>query len=228
MIAGFLFGFPMGAQITSKLCETHALSQKESQRILCISNNMGPGFLLGVVAQQTYFCATPTWLLVALLYLPPLLLGRIWYAFDSSLPDNPSKNTNTASRSQITFKIIDAGIMNGFETLTRIGGYLMLFSIFADFIKTIVPNAPLLRCTLVGLTEVTTGIQTLATLPIPDLTKKLLALAFLAFGGLSGIGQTSAFLKNTGTKFQTYVGFKLFCTGSTVFLGFLWFAGAAL
>ena len=39
-----------------------------------------------------------------------------------------------ASRSEITLKIIDDGIMNaGFTTMIKLAGYIMLFSIAADF-----------------------------------------------------------------------------------------------
>ena len=65
---------------------------------------------------------------LGILYLPPLILCRILYAFQC----NNLRQKETAPRLKLNFSIIDAGIMNGFEILCKLGGYIMLFSILLE------------------------------------------------------------------------------------------------
>ena len=77
----------------------------------------------------------------------------------------------------MNFKIIDAGIMNGFETLTRLGGYIMLFSMIASMLQAL-PTSRMVRLIAIGLTELTNGIQLLDGAPASgyrSLTEKILS-----------------------------------------------------
>lgn len=103
----------------------------------------------------------------------------------------------------MNFKIIDAGIMNGFETLTRLGGYIMLFSMIASMLQAL-PTSRMVRLIAIGLTELTNGIQLLDGAPASDGGRYILAMGFTAFGGLSGIAQTSSMIKDTGLSLKKY------------------------
>lgn len=110
----------------------------------------------------------------------------------------------TASQSQITFKIIDAAIMNGFETLVRIGGYIMLFSILISLVEKLPLSKPVLIL-LENVLEITNGINCLANTDWSIQTKYILAMTATAFGGLSGIAQTSSMVKGTSLSMKNTV-----------------------
>lgn len=226
LIAGFLFGFPMGGQITSQMIRQKKLSHEEGLCCFCISNNIGPAFLQGVLATQMYYIQFPVWILFLLLYLPPLLLGRIWLSrlhhFHSG--EKAGKSKKSASKSQITFEIIDAGILNGFEILTRIGGYVMLFSILADMLRHIPYLPTTLQCIMIGCIEITNGSHALAESPFSPLVKQVLALTFVAFGGISGFFQASSFAKSASLSMKSYFYFKLLCTLITAVCSLLFFS----
>ena len=104
----------------------------------------------------------------------------------------------------MNFKIIDAGIMNGFETLTRLGGYIMLFSMAASMLQKL-PLPTALKLCLTGFTEITNGICLLGNSPLSNRTRYILAMAFTAFGGFSGIAQTSSMIKDTPLSLKKYL-----------------------
>jgi hypothetical protein len=114
----------------------------------------------------------------------------------------------SASRSKINFQIVDAGIMNGFETLTKIGGYIMIFSILASCFL-MLPMPELLKTGCIGVIELTNGIHYLSSTAMTTESKYVLAMMFTAFGGLSGVAQTSAMIKGTGLSMKKYVCLKL-------------------
>lgn len=111
----------------------------------------------------------------------------------------------------MNFKIIDAGIMNGFETLARLGGYIMLFSMIASMLQKLPLPVPAILM-LTGITEITNGISRLSGSLADPVFQFLFAVGFTAFGGLSGIAQTSSMVKGTGLSMKKYCLVKLALT----------------
>lgn len=114
-------------------------------------------------------------------------------------------------------------MMGCFETMVKIGGYIMLFSILALYL-TVFPFAmpPLLRPALLGAVEITTGIQAIAH-SVPGMSGAMLIIGSAAFGGLSGIFQTKSVLKKCRTLHpalyameadpQRIIHYPVLCTG---------------
>ena len=150
---------------------------------------------------------------IFILYAPALILGML--LLHRKKEENRQKKT--ASQSQITFKIIDAAIMNGFETLVRIGGYIMLFSILISLVEKLPLPKPVLIL-LENVLEITNGINCLANTDWSIQTKYILAMTATAFGGLSGIAQTSSMVKGTSLSMKKYCLVKLFLTLCTFLL----------
>lgn len=216
LFAGFLFGFPLGSRITAQLVEAGQISRQEGSRLFVACNNIGPVFISSFLLSACLGRPDLTAKTLLLLYLPPLLLFAVrgWMHPAPSLP--PAKKE--APRSQINFKIIDAGIMSGFETLTKLGGYIMLFAIFAQMVKSLPLHSPLLTGLLVGITELTNGTATIAAAPLSFGQKYLLAVFCTGFGGLSGIGQTASMVRQAKLPMGEYVTAKLLCSLASVLL----------
>lgn len=152
--------------------------------------------------------------------LPPLIAGRLLFFFTEkkqSVSNHSTTYKKPASGSQINFKIIDAGIMNGFETLTRLGGYIMLFSMISSMFR-LLPLPETTKLMLTGLTEITNGIKAASQSPLTPACRYLLAMTFTAFGGCSGLAQTSSMIKGTGLSIKKYGIFKLLMTLITAVL----------
>ena len=58
-----------------------------------------------------------------------------------------------------TGAIVDVSIMNGFETITRLGGYILIFSLLSAFIRHYWPFSRVSGGLLLGITEITTGLH---------------------------------------------------------------------
>lgn len=222
LFAGFLFGFPLGSRITAQLVEEGQISRQEGRRLFVTCNNIGPVFISSFLMSTCLRRPDLTVKTLLLLYLPPLLLfavrGRMHPLQAPSLP--PTKKE--APRSQINFKIIDAGIMSGFETLTKLGGYIMLFAILAQMVKSLPLHSPLLSSLLVGITELTNGTASIAAAPLPFGQKYLLAVFCTAFGGLSGIAQTASMVHKANLPMGEYVAAKILCSLASVLLAAVW------
>ena len=204
LLSGFLFGFPMGSKNCAELLKAGKLEKEEADLLFIITNNISPVFISSYILCQELNVPSLIGISYLILYLPPLIFGALWYRFFSRSGKTARQEKKPASGSQMNFKIIDAGIMNGFETLTRLGGYIMLFSIFAS-ILTELPLCLPLKTLLIGITEITNGIHQLPSSGYEKSTCYILAMAFTAFGGFSGVAQTSSMVKGCALSMKRYL-----------------------
>lgn len=224
LLSGFLFGFPMGSKNCAALLKKGALSEKDAQILLSVTNNISPVFISGYILMQELKMPALTLPTFLVLYLPPLVIGsfRLRKAHASSSPEK-----KPASDTLMNFKIIDAGIMNGFETLTRLGGYIMMFSIIASMAGQL-PLSQMGNVLLAGLTEITNGIHVLVSGNLPMHICYPLAMTFTAFGGLSGVAQTSSMIQGSRLSLKTYLKDKLLFSAMTALLALLVVKAAGL
>ncbi len=200
LISGFLFGFPMGSKNCAELLKNNLISEEEAGVLFVVSNNISPIFISSYILCQQL--AMPGLIAVSylILYGPPLVAGAILLRKNVAAD---SRIKMPASGSQMNFRIIDAGIMNGFDTLVRLGGYIMLFGMMARLLQKL-PISAGSRLIVTGIAELTNGIASLSAFPCSPRAKYILAMAFTAFGGLSGIAQTSSMIRDTKLSMRRY------------------------
>jgi sporulation integral membrane protein YlbJ len=209
LIAGYLFGFPMGSKAACDLYKNGEIDDTQLERLVCTTNNISPVFLISYVAGQCAAMPSFAPVLVSCCYVPPLFYLLLIEHFSPSerRMNTPAFTTDKqAPRPQISFQIVDACIMNAFETITKIGGYIILFSIFISLFGTL-PNV-LFKDVLILFTEITCGIRHISThfnmpLCLPAYT------ACSAFGGLCGAAQTGAVTCGTPVNIKRYLLTKL-------------------
>lgn len=207
LLTGLLCGYPMGAKSCVDLVSQHKITHTEGEYLLCFSNNASPAFVLSYLCGSVLGNSNKTMAFMIAIYSAPLLASFFIYPFfrkeirkSDKMPVIYSKKTKP-----IDFSIVDNSIMNGFETVTKLGGYIILFSILSNFISKISVFSVRIKYFLLGITEMTTGIAYLNA-GIPNAVWKGMALcACISFGGLSGIFQTKCILKSSGLSIFPYI-----------------------
>ena len=96
--------------------------------------------------------------------------------------------------------------MNGFETITRLGGYILMFSILSACIsRWYIPHS-VPGYLLTGILELTTGLYRLQLLVLPDITKGMLAVSLTACGGICITAQTRSLVTKELSVKSLYCG----------------------
>ncbi len=223
LLGGLLFGFPMGSKISADLAEQNKISQKEAELLCICFNQLSPGFVSGYLLTSVLELPQMIPYCYAALYLPPLC-----YASFQLKKLRPKDAKNAASDPVFHFGILDAGIMNGFEALTKLGGYIMMFSVFAAILHTYNGAYPLFNLVCTGLTEVTTGISCLKDSALPQEISYPLSVFFVSFGGLCGFAQTCSLSRGCTFSKKRYLTCRLcFAAASSILSCFLsLFAGS--
>ena len=204
VIVGALCGYPVGAKITSDLYENHQISESEAKYLLTFTNHASPVFV------RTYLChiclkdqipARTVFGIFALSDLTIMLLFRfVVYRNKIQFLSADKKKKTSVSSSSGAF--LDVSIMNGFETVTRLGGYILMFSILSACISHFWNMKNLIGYTLSGILELTTGLCRLQNANIHMQWKYLLTLFLTAFGGICITAQTRSLVtKELSVKF---------------------------
>lgn len=197
-VLGMLCGYPMGAKIASDLYQYGKISKREAEYLLTFSNNASPAFLNTYLAQVCLEGKLPVWRILSILLLSNgccmLFFRFVIYknrTFSEKKAISSKKETSLASS---LGTILDVSIMNGFETITRLGGYILLFSLLSACISHYWKFSPLPRYLFLGTLEITTGLYQMAGSGLPYALRCLCSMVMAAFGGLCIMAQTKSIL----------------------------------
>ena len=216
--SGLLCGYPMGAKLTSDLYGSKKLGKREAEYLLSFSNNPSPAFVLSYLCNSCLKNKADAFLVLAVLLFAAflnMLIFRFLVFRNITTNDIVSKAaccremtacSETGSKSLSLSKrketskdtspvvVIDVSIMNGFETMARLGGYILLFSVLAGAIQFYWPFAQNSLCLPLGLLEVTTGLSILSSSGLAFPVLFVISVSVTAFGGLCVMAQTKSLL----------------------------------
>ena len=213
---GLFCGYPMGAKMIDDFIAQRKLSRSQGLFLLCICNNASPMFLIGYVGVAILKHSISIPVLLACIYLPVLLFFFLGVFFRPSLILMPKYSSSSFVHKNVHDEM-DV-MADSFAVILKIGGYIMLFSIFVRFLLILpIPDYPL-KAFLLGMSEITTGIQYINILHIDEIKKTALIGAAAAFGGLSSVAQTKSVLSQSKLSILPYVIVKLLLSTCTYFL----------
>ena len=197
----------MGAKLTADFYRTGRISHTEALWLLCFSSQLSPAFLISFVAYNGFsdpflqrFFLTSYYMSLGL-YM--LLLRLFFHCFKSS---QSAAVTTKKEVSQLptTPEDLDTSITYSLNAITRLGGYILLFTIAADGLKKLSPLPPKINCLVLGVIEITTGLQQIYSHTWPLLFKAILMSSCCAFGGLCGMMQVQSVLTGSGLPLSVY------------------------
>ncbi|MBQ3545229.1 MAG: hypothetical protein IJA34_09620 [Lachnospiraceae bacterium] len=205
ILMGFLCGYPLGTKILCDLLKKECISKEEANYLFKFINNPSPAFLQGYILTQFNLTFYQRFILIVITYIPSIIIG-IFLSYDYK----QTYYFSGKSKYEIPLsKVIDDTVSNAFLTLTKIAGYLILFSIISVFIQsiTIIPKFP--KCIILCILEVTSGTHFLSSLTIHSSIKLLLAIAFSIFGGLSIIFQINSVTSDNSLNILELMKYKI-------------------
>lgn len=210
LMTGILCGYPMGPKTTADFLTAGGISREEAQYLLAISAWPSPMFLSGYVRSLLPPSLSFAKVLLSV-YLPMFLIAVLaWIFYQVPKPVKQKQHLAKQGTEQIRPLSFDEILMDCLEIMAKIGGYLMIFSIFSAFVTAFSPEDFFLRPYFLGLIEMTTGICEMASSGLSPLLMGAGMVGAAVFGGLSGIFQVSAVIqKNAGLSIRHYVLWKL-------------------
>ena len=204
IIAGFLCGYPMGGKVTADLVRKQYITWQEGQYLLSFTNNTSPMFIISYVVWQNLKDTSRTMPALLILILSPILcsfLFRIYYRPGARIHSSGCPPLPKAAAASL----MDSCIMNGFETITKVGGYIMLFSILIALLQKLPLDHFLFSLLLLPSLEVTNGIPLLCASPLSADACFVLTRALTSFGGWCSVAQTRSRVQGTRLPITPYI-----------------------
>ena len=213
VLTGFLCGYPMGAKTTSDLLNVNKISRSEASYLLSFCNNTSPAFILSYVVAQNMKERNLCIPFFLILTFTPLMLSfifRLFYSLPESSCSFPQVTPGSFSNpsESISNSFLDRCILNAFESVTKVGGYMMMFSVLIQLLASVLPNT-IFSLLLYSSLEISTGIRLLFSSALYT-TEKIILCAFLtSFGGWCCIAQTYSMISGSQLPILPYIAEKL-------------------
>lgn len=197
-LLGMLCGYPMGAKLASDLYQYEKISKREAEYLLTFCNNPSPAFVTTYLAYICLENRVPIGSILGILvfsnFLCMLFFRFLVFKNRTVLPLKKGNSKKETSIFSSRGALIDASIMNGFETITRLGGYILMFSILSACVGCYWTATPALLDLAAGILELTTGLSRLMTSELTFSFRFLLSMTMTSFGGLCIMAQTKSVL----------------------------------
>lgn len=225
VLCGFLCGYPMGGKVTSDLYTSGKISSNEAQYLLSFCNNTSPMFIISYVIHQNLNASHLILPALCILFLSPVLcsfLFRPFYQFNPK-KSSVSNDTNLSKQYSKNPNLMDECIMKSFETITKIGGYIMLFSILIGLVSSLPFTHYIVELLILPFLEITNGVSKLSQSMISFQDKFVIILALVSFGGWCSIAQTRCIISDSGIPLLPYIIEKLITAVVTSLLASFFF-----
>lgn len=244
LIMGIISGYPMGAKISANFRKNNICSKEECERLLSFTNNSGPLFIIGTVGITMFGNSTIGFLLLFTHLLASLTVGflfRFWKYKAKEKTNLQKYETNKIN--EITLSnlggIIGNSITNSINTILLIGGFVVLFSVILNIIKT--SNLLNILCNFInpifnllniptsfssgfisGIIELTNGLNIICILPEKKISINIILASFLlGLGGISVLLQVWSVISKTDLSIKPYIIGKILHACFSAFYTFL-------
>ena len=231
LVVGLSSGYPMGAKVISELRQKNELTAYQSQRLISFCNNSGPLFIIGAVGIGFYQNVYIGYFIMLIHYTSAIITGilfRVYKKDEKYTKVTPSfKKAYSAMlktrENKTPATILCDSIVAGVHTILYIGGFIIIFCVIAEVIKTLFFGNLLdniwLVGNIIGLIEITNGINILSN--NNNLLHIIATAALISFGGFSIHAQVLNFISKTDINIKIYFLSKIIHSAITIVLGFL-------
>ena len=214
LLIGLLCGMPLGAKTTADLYRSGHITEQDAKFLLGFSNQASLMFIISYVTTKELAAPAYTALYLSIIYLTGFIVSGCFLHFSDHKKKILKEQTLLISKTvpstdePLFFQALDSCIIDGFATITKIGGYVILFSMLAAF-TALLPLPDFLAALAGVIMEITSGIHKICAGSIPPIQKTALTIGITAFGGISGILQTRSVTLGSGLSIRYYILVKL-------------------
>lgn len=220
VLTGFLCGYPMGSKVTADLHNGGYISGEEGRYLLSFCNNTSPMFIISYVIWQNMKDESLTLPAIAILMAAPILCSFLFRRYYHMSHAAGGRIYHLPAQKAASSSVLDDCIMNGFETITKVGGYIMLFSVLISLAQLLPFHHPALMLAGLPSLEITNGISMLCTSCSEPGLRFVLAMGLTSFGGWCSVAQTRCMVQEAGFPIFPYIIEKLVTAGVTSLLAY--------
>lgn len=239
IILGYLSGSPTGSKLARDMMDDGLLDAQQASKLIAISNNCSPLFLVGTIGAGLFKSIKIGFLLLLIHWLS----GFIAAFFTGRLAVYNTPQTKSANKVTLytpnkcmkrketgLFYLIPSAVEEAAVLCIKVTGYIVLFAVLSELLArlgfyTFISGtvsiflhgnsskgsfSDFIASLLRGFMEITSGSQSINQLQDASINIKLAAISLVCgFAGLSVHTQVMGIMKGTGVKYRIFFTGKL-------------------
>lgn len=223
LVLGMISGYPIGAKAVCNLYSQGLFTKKEAELLLAYTNNSGPLFIIGTVGISMFGSTTIGFILLFTHILASISVGIIFGKFLKKEKRMTNTDFKKMSNKKVTFsslgEVLSNSIMNSIKTILIIGGFVVIFSviisilrqsglisIISNILSHIFGNSDFISGILIGIIELTNGLNVVSNIHIKEISINILICAFLlGFAGFSIMFQILSIVSKEKLSIRPYI-----------------------
>ena len=207
-IMSLLSGSPTSAYLIKELFLNKIIDLKNANKLLYFTHFSNPVFLISILT--SLFDKKTAYLLIIFHYLPNFIM-MFFTKIESS--------NNTIIKNNNYNKALDKAVNTSLMVLGTLCIYIALSNIIIDIFNISSINSIFIK----GIIEITQGLNEINSLFVNIRFKKLLAIIFINFGGLSIHSQIKSIISDTPISYKCFLLGRLYSLLATSFYNIITF-----
>lgn len=200
-LLGLICGFPTGVRMTKELFESDRISKDEFERLVALSSNMGPAFIISGVGIGLLGSVRAGLILYFSSVISAALTGMLFGI-------GKSVKSVEAPRLSSSFSLVTS-IKNATQNTLSICGFIVFFSILSG-LASILIKSPLTLSAVLSFLEVSNAAKFISALNFQYENLKFMLISFsVSFCGLSIFMQTKSFFSKPSFSSARFLLIKL-------------------
>ena len=213
-LLGAVCGLPLGAKYALSLYKSGSISRSDCERLMGISTNSGPGFVVAGIGLSLYGSVRLGWILYLCQIGASVISGILLRGRKGSVIIAPT--THKTRRKPLSVLITEA-VSSSVINILKICGFVVFFGVLTEFIVSacaFLSLPALLTATLSAFTELTSACEILHVFSLSNTSLTLHSahiLTFFAvgFSGMCAHLQTASLTDGHSVSMRTYYLTKL-------------------
>lgn len=221
IIISIFCGYPLGAKYACDLYERKIINFGTYQRLVNIASNASPIFVIGSVGTAMLKSPYIGYFLLLCNYISCLIMAFIIPNKNSYIDYNTNIKLSFSNKN--IGNIIKDSVENAIKTCLSIGGFVIVFSVITNIIKSNIffdiavkytnkilnLDKNLIEALFLGIIEMTNGCYLISALSSSMYIKIIIISFFLGFSGFSIVSQVYSFTYKHSLSMKKYVLMKL-------------------
>lgn len=217
LVVSVLCGYPLGAKYACELYEKKVISFKTCERLVNIASNASPLFIIGSVGTSMLKNSYIGYLLLLCNCASCFVMGIMLPSENISVGSRMEEIKNIPNKN--VGNIIKDSIENSIKISLSIGGYVILFSVITNIIKSNIifdiavnkithifnVESNLVQGVFLGSIEMTNGCYLISNTTLDMSIKFIIISFFLGFSGFSIISQVYSFTYKYNLSMKKYI-----------------------
>ena len=210
IIIGFLLGYPNSAKYILKLYEQKKINNDLATKLISFTSNANMSYIIATVGISMFNSIWFGIILTLSHFLSAIIIGIfLTPSYNNSIIQQTSANSNSFEKIYSPFEILYISIQGALKTLAFIFAYTVIFSLIPTVIFYNLKLPQTLHAVILGIFEISNGINSLSLLNISTTLKLILVSFTLSFSSLMILLQIFTYAFKANIKFKDLLKYKL-------------------